>query len=80
MIVTILIWYITTMTELNFHGTMSVYPTIRQYWHSEHDCILLLTYIICQFQNLEMVQLYYVTANYIVNIQQLAEKKLPRFL
>jgi len=25
-----------------------------------------------------MVQLYYVTANYIVNIQQLAEKMLPK--
>ena len=32
--------------------------------------------IICQFQNLEMVQMYYVTANYIVNIQRLAEKML----
>jgi hypothetical protein len=40
MIVTILIWYITTMTELTFLGLMSVYPTVGLYGHTEHDFIL----------------------------------------
>jgi hypothetical protein len=81
MIVTIPIWYPTTMRELTFCGLISVYPTAVLYGHTEHDFVLLLTHAsFASFKNLETVQLYYVTANYIVNIQRLAEKMLPRIL
>jgi hypothetical protein len=56
MIVTILIWYPTTMRELTFCGIMSVYPAVGVYGHTEHDFILLLTH--ASFASFEILKQY----------------------